>query len=285
MATFFEVRVAHESETYARQAAQAAFEITGRMEKLLSRYREDSEISQIRALPPNELLRISPDTFHCLQLAAQMQELTGGAFDPGLGAQMDLQRDAALAPSGPGLARRGRLLMDADRFMVSVVEGPVVLDLGAIGKGFTLDRMAEELRNWDLTRVLLIAGESSLLALDGPTFDSTGWEVSITATRKLNLKRCAVGASGTSVKGAHILDPRTGRPSSTPYRTWALHASAAIADALSTAWMLLAPDEIDQVCRELPGTQAMVQPSENEPPMLTVFGPHKSGREARNQNV
>jgi len=97
-------------------------------------------------LPPNELLRISPDTFHCLQLAAQMQELTGGAFDPGLGAQMDLQRDAALTPSGPGLARRGRLLMDADRFMVSVVDGPVVLDLGAIGKGIALESVAQEFR-------------------------------------------------------------------------------------------------------------------------------------------
>jgi thiamine biosynthesis lipoprotein len=274
MATFFELRLAHESETYARQAAQAAFEVAVRLEKLLSRYREDSEITQIRALSPGELLRISPDTFHCLQLAGQMQELTGGAFDPSLGGQMDVHRGVPPAEKEPAVPLRGRLVMDPDRFTVGVVDGPVALDLGAIGKGFALDRMADELQTWDVTRALLVAGESSIIALDAPTPDSAGWEVSLAPAKTLLLKRRAVGASGTSVKGLHILDPRTGRPTPGPFRTWALHDSAAIADALSTAWMLLTPEEIDQVCGRLPGTEAILQQTGNEPQKLTVFGPY-----------
>jgi thiamine biosynthesis lipoprotein len=272
MATFFELRIAHENETYARQAAQAAFAITARLEALLSRYRDDSEVTQIRALPVGETLRVNPDTFHCLQLAAQMQAATGGAFDPGLGAQMDIQRGDSAAT---GETPRGRLVMDPQRFTVSIIDGTVALDLGAIGKGFTLDRMAEELQNWDITRALLIAGDSSILALDGPAPDAAGWEISLSPAKKLSLQRLAVGASGTTVKGLHILDPRTGQPAAGPFRTWAVHPSAAIADALSTAWMLLAPEEIDHVCRALPGSQAILQLRGHDSSQLSIFGPYE----------
>ena len=188
-----------------------------------------------------------------------MQTLTGGAFDPGLGDQMDLQRAGRVsAEAAAALPTRGRLLMDPERFIVCVQDAPVALDLGAIGKGFALDRMAEELTTWDAPRALVIAGGSSILALDEPE-DSTGWEVSVAPSQVLRLQRCAIGTSGTAVKGAHILDPRTGRPTPGPYRAWAVHRSAAVADALSTAWMLLGPEEIEQISRKLPGTRAFVQ--------------------------
>ena len=274
MATFFELRLAHENAAYARQAAQAAFQITARLEKRLSRHRQDSEITQIRFLSANEPLRLSADTFHCLRLAVRIQQITGGAFDPVLGAEMDVWR-AGRQP-GNELRRqdRGRLLMDPENLTVRATGGPVALDLGAIGKGFALDRMAEELQAWDITRSLLVAGGSSILALDAPEPGSAGWEVSLTATKKLFLRQSAIGASGTSVKGAHILDPRTGQPAPGPYRAWALHSSAAIADALSTAWMLLGPDEIERVCRELPGARAFLQRSEKETGDLAGFGPY-----------
>jgi thiamine biosynthesis lipoprotein len=192
--------------------------------------------------------------------------LTGGAFDPGLAEQMDRQRgNAPDAASPPAHAPRGRLLMDPENFTVCSQEGPVALDLGAIGKGFALDRMGEELETWDVRRALLVAGGSSILALDGPQ-GTTGWEVTIHRGKTLLLERCAVGASGTAVKGAHILDPRTGEPASTPVRAWAVHPSAAVADALSTAWMLLDADEIGQVCRQLPGSEAFLEPAADDAP-------------------
>ena len=268
MATYWEVRLAHPDATYARQAARAAFAVADRLEGLLSRFREDSEVSQIRSLAPGEVLRISADTFHCLRLAAEMQALTGGAFDPGLGAQMDIQRAGAAATNAAAVSpARGRLLMDPENFTVGVQDGPVALDLGAIGKGFALDRMAEELEAWDVPRALLVAGSSSILALDGPE-DAAGWEVSIAGSQTLPLHRCAVGTSGTAVKGAHILDPRTGHPVPGPYRAWALQPYAAVADALSTAWMLLGPDEIGQACRALPGTRAFVQRLASDSPEM-----------------
>jgi thiamine biosynthesis lipoprotein len=275
MATYFEIHVAHENEKYARQAAQAAFHITARLENLLSRYRENSEVAQIGRLMPKETLRLAHDTFSCLRLAEEMQRITGGAFDPALGAQMDHLRErkagdvAETAPTG-----RGRLVMNPENFTVHCEDGPVHLDLGAIGKGFALDRMAEELRNWKIDRALLIAGGSSILALDGPDpAFGQGWEVSLSGRHKLRLAHGALGASGTSVKGGHILDPRTGAPAEGPHRAWATAKSAAVCDALSTAWMLLGFDEIEEICRQGEGFGAILQLQEDDPENLIRIPP------------
>jgi thiamine biosynthesis lipoprotein len=264
MATWFEVRLVHDDADYARQAAQAAFAVTARLDRLLNRYRDDSEITQIRSLAPGETLRLSVETFDCLQLAGHVYELSGGAFDPGLGAEMEAWRAEQVVER----PKRGRLILDPASCGVRVEGGTVALDLGAIGKGFALDLMAEELRTWDITRALLVAGGSSILALDSPADDVAGWDVALTPARTILLKHGAIGASGTTVQGAHILDPRTGNSASGFFRTWALHPSAAMADALSTAWMVLDRAAIAEVCGRIPGVQAFVQTGEHDVPEL-----------------
>ena len=65
-----------------------------------------------------------------------MQALTGGAFDPSLGAWT-----GGPEPGQP--SRRGSLEIDPGAFVVTVREGPAGLDLGAIGKGFALEGAEE----------------------------------------------------------------------------------------------------------------------------------------------
>jgi len=270
MATWFEIRIADSEKDYAAQAARAAFAIIDALEELLSRYREGSEISQIRQLTEGESLRLSNRTFACLTLAREMQELTGGAFDPGLGACMDRMRmDTVTDPpdSNPG---RGQLALHAETFSVFCEKGPVDLDLGAIGKGFALDQIAELFAEWEIERALLVAGGSSIRALHGPE-PGLGWEVSLAGIHHLFMENAALGCSGTEVKGSHILDPHTGRPAAGPCRTWALADSAAVADALSTAWMLLDPDEIEWICQQRPETGAILQPSKDHPDRLITL--------------
>jgi FAD:protein FMN transferase len=277
MTTTFEIRIAHEDATYARQASLAAFQTTARLERLLSRYRDDSEVSQLRSLAPGETLRLSVDTFSCLRLASEMRQMTGGAFDPGLGAQMDRARGETQMPAKEADGTRGQLILDPENFTARCIGGPVNLDLGAIGKGFTLDRMAEDLKEWDISRALLISGGSSILALEGPGphADST-WEIALTGRHRILLRKGSVSSSGTAVKGAHILDPRDGSPArGGAARTWALAPTAAISDALCTAWMLLGPEEIQEICRKLPGVQAILQHHEDKPEELTQIAPDR----------
>jgi len=278
MATYFEIRIAGAKSDYAGQAAQAAFAVIERAEALLSRYLESSEISQINQLQPGEVVRVSPEVFDCLEQSLRLQEMTRGAFDPALGA--------------PVAASRGQLLMDRDSLLIGLQGAPVSLDLGAIGKGYGLDLAASELGSWDIGRALLIGGGSSLLALgDSGSAPTPGWEISlggVSPLRRLVLDNRALGSSGTAVKGEHIIDPRTGQPVPAGHRTWAAAATAAAADALSTAWMVLSPVEIEEICAAHPGIGAIVQSENSGAPLWSCGsldlenppGPSKPDRSA-----
>jgi thiamine biosynthesis lipoprotein len=127
--------------------------------------------------------------------------------------------------------------------------GKLDFDLGAIGKGFALDRMAEVLGEWDCPAFLIVAGGSSILAGDSPP-DLTGWSCGLgdnDSPHRLLLKNCSLSGSGLAVKGQHILDPRTGQPTPRQNRAWALADMAAESDAFSTACMVLNETEITSV--------------------------------------
>ena len=271
MATRFEVHVAGQPAAYAAQASAAAFAELDRLEGLLSRYQESSEISCINRLPPGGSMRVSPDTFDCLEVALRMHALTGGAFDPTLGRATLGAAEAADLP-------RGLLELDPSALTATVRNAEVALDLGAIGKGFALDRMAVVLREWEVTHALLVGGGSSVMALEPPP-SAPGWEVTLGSgalRRSLWLDRQSVGSSGTSVKGQHILDPLTLSPPVHVHRTWAICDSAAESDALSTAWMCLSTEEIEEICASRPRTGAILQAGTDSPDLVVIGFAHQA---------
>ncbi len=266
MATWFEVRISAEDVTYTAQAAQEIFARIDRLEALLSRYREDSEVRQLGRLARGETMRLHPDTAACLRKALDLAATTGGAFDPALGhlrPASTLQPDTSLP--------RGRLLLDPEQPLAACEGGPVHLDLGAIGKGYALDVAAELLREWDLPHALLLSGGSSLLALDAPP-GTAGWEIGLTTRQSIWLSNTALGASGATVKGEHILDPRDGVARHGFFRTWASAGTAAAADALSTAAMLLERAELAELGTRCPDIGFAVLATEERAEALELFG-------------
>ena len=236
MATHFEVRIANEERTYAAQAAQAALDLLNGIESRLSRFRATSDIAQAAQLAPGEKMRLSELAFACLQIAKRMEAATGNAF---------CATPAALQ-SQPSLPQWELL---PGEFSVVCMTGQLQFDLGAIGKGFALDCMAELLRQWDCPAFLLVAGGSSILAGDPPG-DTAGWSCGLgddNATQRVFLTQASLSGSGLAVKGQHIFDPRTGRPAMRQSRAWALADTAAESDALSTACMVLDEAEIASV--------------------------------------
>ena len=85
MATVFEVYAVHPDARYAAQAAQAAFDLVDRLERELSRFLPNSDITRINHLAAGESTRVSPSTLECLVIARHMFDLTGGAFDVSIG--------------------------------------------------------------------------------------------------------------------------------------------------------------------------------------------------------
>jgi len=236
MATEFQVRIADQEKTYAEQAAEATFTLLDKLEARLSKFRPDSDIAQLALLLPGKTLRLTEPTLACLLLAQKMEAATGGAFSVAAAA---LKTQRALP----------QCVLLPEQSSARCVAGRLEFDLGAIGKGFALDRMAKLLADWDCPAHLLVAGGSSILAGAAPV-GLPGWSCGLgedNSPQRFWLTHGTVGGSGLAVKGEHILDPRTGQPAPRQRRAWALAETAAESDALSTACMVLEEAEIGEV--------------------------------------
>jgi thiamine biosynthesis lipoprotein len=260
MATSFEVIIAQEDidADYAAQAAEAVFKEIDRLEDELSRFRSGSDIWRLNQLTSGQSMAVSLATWDCLNLAKTVWQETSGAFDITIGPLMQLWRspDGSLRiPDADqlALARRSigtqRFELNEAELLVTVHADHMVFDLGAVGKGYALDQTAEILQSWSITRAFLNAGDSTLLALSPPP-GREAWEITLAdGTHGLSLCDRALSGSGFQVQGAHLMDPRTLQP--IPVRTqrsYALAPSAALSDALSTAFMILSPEETETIC-------------------------------------
>jgi FAD:protein FMN transferase len=208
-------------------------------------------------------LHVSLGVWDCLTLAKTVWQETSGAFDITIGPLMHLWRDSEghLHPPAPerlALARKsiGSQLFDLDEsdLRVTVHADHMVFDLGAVGKGYALDVCAGILQEWSIPSAFLNAGDSTLLALQPPPGES-GWEITLAeGTQALSLSHRALSGTGFQVKGAHIMDPRSLQPMPLKARrSYALAPTAALSDALSTAFMIMSEEEVRVLCTRYVG--------------------------------
>ena len=286
MATAFEVIILHEDARYAQQAAWAAFDELDKLEQELSRFIENSDISRINNLAANQPLQIGLAAFECLQLCARIYAETNGAFDITIGSLLGcwLNEDKTMRiPSEEqlNLARQRTglqlLKLDEAEHTVQLLTDSVQIDLGGFGKGYAVDRMAELLREWNIDTALIHGGGSSVLALGCSSerdpilqkkskvgTQTKGWPVTLSHpnNRKqtlacLYLQGQALSGSGLQ-KGHLFIDPHTAQPVENKRAAWACASTAATADALSTAFMVMSPDEVKSYCLSHSDVLAMI---------------------------
>ncbi len=265
MTTFFEVIVPGDDHTYAEQAADAVFAEVDRLEGLLSRFDPCSDVSQINRLKPGQIVRVAPDVFECLSVAAWVFAETDGAFDvtigPVVGYQADVKKGKPFDMSAFDSAKRRvgmrRLALDDSDFSVGIrpdAEAGVEIDLGGVGKGYALDKVADILEEWGFKNYLLNAGFSTALA-SGDGDKDGGWLAGVggqwgkaAGVESVRLFNEALNGSGTEVKGAHIVDPATGFPANAHLAAWSICPSATAGDALSTAYMIMPTEKVKTLC-------------------------------------
>ncbi|NOZ23013.1 MAG: FAD:protein FMN transferase [Planctomycetes bacterium] len=241
MAATFGVAIRGQEERYARQAAHAALEETGRIEKELSRFIPSSDVSRINRLRRGEAARVGIAAFECLQLAKAVCKETGGAFDVSLGTGLD------------------RVSLDRKNHSVRVEEEGVTLDFGGIGKGYAVDQVAAVLKDWSIEDALVHAGESTALAMGSWPVEIRNPENQARALKKADLRSRALSGSGVQLQGEHIIDPRTGKPVRGRLGAWAAAPTAALSDALSTAFMVMAvPEEVEKYCTRHKDISALI---------------------------
>ncbi|MBD3413673.1 MAG: hypothetical protein GF421_04475 [Candidatus Aminicenantes bacterium] len=251
MGTLFEIFLTDIPKKYAHQASQAVFGEIDRLEKHLSRFDPGSDIGQINLLKPGQSCFIGIDVMECLEKAFHIQNQTKGSFAVHYSSLSQTKQSKNLLEAPLTLSR------SSGRYQATLNENwtqGLQLDLGGMGKGFALDKAADILTDWDIPQALLHGGTSTALALHSPS-NKKGWPVGAASgwdcpcvPKEIMLANRAVSGSGKQVKGDHIIDPRNGLHASGHQAAWVSHPSAAVADALSTAFMVMSASEVKEFC-------------------------------------
>jgi len=251
MGTRFEFVLSGEPDAPLRAVGEAALDEIHRWHDRLSLFQADSELSFINRTAAERPIPVDADLWELLSLCAHVHGASTGAFDPTLAPLM--QRHGFHPGDAPPDATVGwadSILLDPVARTIRFTRPAVRLDLGAVAKGFALDRAADIIRAHAVTTALFHAGTSSIIALGAPSTSPAGWAVSVrsdAAPLTLTLRNQALGVSAPrgrtiDVDGhtiSHILDPRTAKPVDGVDTAAIIAASAAEADAWSTALVVL----------------------------------------------
>lgn len=192
MATRFELVLPGEESAGLRAAGEEALREIERLEARLSLFRPESEIADLNARAGREPVRVTPDLFALLELARQLSDETQGAFDITVAPLVrcwGFMGGTGRVPEPEELeAIRSRVGMhlvelDSAHRTVRFAREGVMLDLGAIGKGYAVDRAVEVLREAGVTSALLHGGTSTVYGLGHPP-EAESWTIGIEAPQR-----------------------------------------------------------------------------------------------------
>ncbi|MDB6113054.1 MAG: FAD:protein transferase [Pedosphaera sp.] len=286
MATRFEIVLHGEDPVALRAAGEEALGEIDRLEAQLSLYRPTSEIAHLNARAARAPVRVTPGLLRLLQHARQLSLGTDGAFDitiaplvrcwgfMGGTGQLPNPDEVTEARASIGMHL---VELDAENFTVRFAREGVMLDLGAIGKGYALERAAESLRELGITSALLNGGTSTIyaighppekehwkIAIEAPPTATVGHPPALLATVPLRDEALSVSAVwGRSFQSAgqtfgHVLDPRTGQPVSGTMLAAVILPSAMETDALSTALLVVGAAGHEALARVRPELRSLV---------------------------
>lgn len=297
MAAHFDVLFAPD-EPGGEAAACAALDEIGRMEDQLTIYRDASEMCALNRTASASPFQPDRRLFDLLLQCEQLWRDTHGAFDitaTPLAKCWGFFRRQGRFPEPEELAHARssvgmeHVVLNQEEESVRFIKSGIEISLGSIGKGYALDRAAAVLRERGLQNVLLHGGHSSVLALGSPAWED-GWLVAVDNPLDsskplfhLHLREMAMGTSGIGQqffehqgrRYGHILDPRTGYPAEGMLSVTVFAPSAAVADALATAFFIGGIALAQEYCDTHPEVGALLLPAPSkldQPPQVSLAG-------------
>lgn len=304
MACTFQIYFAPGVGDDTTEIAIEALDLLEQLENQMTVYRE-SPLTYINQVAAEEPIRVEANLFRLIQTGLELYEKTGGAFDLTSGLltkAWGFFRKEGRVPAADELqailANVGshRIVVDPVAETVFYQAPQLEINLGGIGKGHALDRIADFMQQAGLENYLIHGGQSSVLARGmrwqatavgetppaatsnsaerpAKTLASEPWKVGLRhplhADRRiavLHLNHQALGTSGTARQSfyhrgkryGHIIDPRSGQPAAGVHSATALAPTAAEADALATAFYVMGGPAATEFCQRHPEYACLV---------------------------
>jgi thiamine biosynthesis lipoprotein ApbE len=268
------------SANAAAKAAESAFEEIRRIDRLLSTYKENSEISDVNRRAHKEPVAVGDDFRVVAAASRRFHELSRGRFDPSVYPLMRLwgftrkqgrvPTEAELAETLP-LVDFGKVALDEEARSIGFGREGMALDFGGIAKGYSVDRAVGVLKKLGVENAIIDAG-GNFYALGKPE-GRESWQAGIRhplrgdeIIARLSVKDMGMATSGNyerffeidGKKYCHIMDPRIGRPVELMLSVTVIAQTAMEADALSTAVFVLGGKEGMQLVESLPEVEAII---------------------------
>lgn len=279
MGTAVQITVAHGSEQQAHAAMREALGEFQRVDDLMSSYRDGSAISKVNQGGSSMKVRVEEEVFLIIRDAVGVSAASGGAFDVTIwpvfqlwgfeaGGKLPPAEDIAKMSNQVGYKR---LILDESALSVGFSAEGMGLDLGAIAKGWAVDRAMEKLTARGIRSAIIDAGGD--LRIVGARPGKDFWRIGVQHPREpgtlllsFDLKDTAIVTSGDyerffiadGIRYHHILDPATGWPARGCQSVTVLAPTAAEADACATAAFVLGPAKGLAFLRARPGVKGVI---------------------------
>lgn len=259
-----------------------------RLEKIFSLYITESEISRINREAGRHPVSVSREMMEVLQRAEEIGRITGGAFDISIGPLMRIwgffpEREGRIPTSleiEKIMAQVGWRLIELDRSAETILllKPGMEIDLGALAKGYVVDKLVKILRQEGIRRALVNAGGDIFCLGDSP--GGQDWKIGMEHPRDegdilkvFKVKNRAIATSGdyrnyfirSNLRYSHIIDPHTGFPSNSKVVEVSVMAPDCMtADALATAMFVMGAEKGIELLNTLEEVEGIIVTEEED---------------------
>ncbi|HLS95676.1 thiamine biosynthesis lipoprotein [Sphingobacterium allocomposti] len=280
MGSLFDITVVDRDSTQALQYIDKAAAEIERIENLISEWRPHTQISEVNRCAGIRPVKVDDEVFELTRRAIHYSQLTDGAFDISIAAldkvwvfdgSMDrLPSDEAIRRSVKRVGYR-HIVLDTVKKTIFLEKKGMKIGFGSIGKGYAADKGRELLRALGVRGGIVNA--SGDLSAWGTQPDGQPWKIGVRnpfkaydVSRILHITFNSVATSGNNEKFAeidgkryaHIINPKTGWPSSELASVTVSGPSAEFANFLSTSIMVLGSREGKRLLKQFPEYRAII---------------------------
>lgn len=287
MGSRFELTAVATNEQAAWQAINAGITEITRIEQLISSWDANSQTSAINRQAGIKAVQVDKELFDLIVRAKKVAALTQGAFDISYASMdkiwkfngsMNNMPDSIMVAKASSKINWQNILLDNEAQRVFLKQKGMKIGFGAMGKGYAANKAKVAMQAIVGIKGGIVNAGGDLIAW-GKSSKTEGWTIKIADPKDkhkmlayLQLQNQAVVTSGDYEKFvqfngkryAHIIDPRTGYPTTGIKSVTIISPDAELSDALATAVFVMGKSQGLALINQIKGVEGLIVTDEDQ---------------------